>query len=229
MQVGTVAQQPLSRVMGRQRHDAQTSRIDSTLVRLFDVTVAALLLILLLPAFLLVAAAVFVSDPGPILFAHPRVGRGGKLFRCLKFRTMTVDADKRLADLLACDAAARAEWARDHKLRNDPRITRFGLFLRKSSIDELPQLWNVLRGEMSIVGPRPIVIAETGRYSRFFADYAAVKPGITGLWQVSGRNNTTYRRRVALDVSYARSKSIMFDLRIVAMTVPAVLAAKGSF
>jgi len=142
---------------------------------------------------------------------------------------MVVDSEQRLKELLASNPDARAEWARDFKLRRDPRITPIGNFLRKTSIDELPQLLNVLRGEMSIVGPRPIVEGEIERYGRYFADYSRVKPGITGLWQVSGRNNVHYRRRVALDVTYARNKSLALDLRILAMTVPAVLLAKGSY
>jgi lipopolysaccharide/colanic/teichoic acid biosynthesis glycosyltransferase len=142
---------------------------------------------------------------------------------------MRVNSAQLLRELLETDPVALAEWTRDQKLRRDPRITKLGSFLRATSIDELPQLFNVLRGEMSIVGPRPIVEDEVTRYRRFFSDYAAVKPGITGLWQVSGRNNTTYRRRVALDVAYAKHKSVSFDLLILAKTVPAVLFARGSF
>ena len=151
------------------------------------------------------------------------------LFKCLKFRSMLVDADRRLQELLAQDPVARAEWERDHKLRDDPRITALGSFLRRSSVDEIPQLFNVLRGEMSLVGPRPIVAAEVPRYRRYINHYCSVTPGITGLWQVSGRNDVSYRRRVALDVTYARSKSLLFDLKILAATVPAVLLRKGSY
>jgi lipopolysaccharide/colanic/teichoic acid biosynthesis glycosyltransferase len=215
-----------------QRGEAGVSlghRLDRAAIRVLDIVVASLAILALLPFFLLVSAVIYIDNPGRVIFAHRRVGRNARLFDCYKFRSMVTDADRRLADLLANDPVARGEWARDHKLRNDPRITRLGRFLRKSSIDELPQLLNVLKGEMSIVGPRPIVEAEVKRYRRFFADYAAVKPGITGLWQVSGRNNTSYRRRVALDVSYARSKSLGLDLKILAMTIPAVLFARGSY
>jgi len=207
----------------------RSSHIDALAVRLLDMLVASAALIFLAPLLLLIAALVFIVDPGPIFFAHRRLGRDGRTFPCLKFRSMVVDSEQRLKELLASNPDARAEWARDFKLRRDPRITPIGNFLRKTSIDELPQLLNVLRGEMSIVGPRPIVEGEIERYGRYFADYSRVKPGITGLWQVSGRNNVHYRRRVALDVTYARNKSLALDLRILAMTVPAVLLAKGSY
>ena len=131
--------------------------------------------------------------------------------------------------LEASDPIARLEWEKDHKLRNDPRITRLGSFLRKSSLDELPQLFNVLRGEMSLVGPRPIVDAEVVRYGRYFADYCSVRPGITGLWQISGRNDVSYRRRVALDVAFARARSRSLYVRILAGTVPSVLVRRGSY
>jgi lipopolysaccharide/colanic/teichoic acid biosynthesis glycosyltransferase len=205
-----------------------TAHLDQVAIRLLDVTIASILLVVLLPLFVLVAIAIYLADPGKIIFAHQRIGQDGRAFPCYKFRSMVVDSEQRLADWLEQHPDARAEWARDHKLRDDPRITGLGRFLRKSSIDELPQLFNVLRGEMGIVGPRPIVAAEIARYRRFYANYASVKPGITGLWQVSGRNNTSYRRRVALDVRYSKSKSVFLDLRIMAATVPAVLMARGS-
>ncbi|MDR3508122.1 MAG: sugar transferase [Caulobacteraceae bacterium] len=186
------------------------------------------LLIFFAPLMLLVALGVFIQDGGPILFAHRRIGRGGRQFPCLKFRSMATDAQQRLEHLLACDMAARQEWERDHKLRNDPRITRLGDFLRRSSLDELPQLFNVLRGEMSLVGPRPIVEAEARRYGRRFRAYCSVRPGITGLWQVSGRSDVSYRRRVAIDTVYAHSKSLVLDVKILVMTVPAVLRRRGS-
>lgn len=194
-----------------------------------DVAASGALILLLLPLLLVVSAAVFIADPGPVFFGHVRLGRGGRAFRCWKFRTMVVDAEARLQALLASDVDARAEWERDHKLRSDPRVTKLGRFLRKSSLDELPQLVNVLLGTMSLVGPRPIVLAEVSRYGRYFADYCRVRPGITGLWQVSGRNDVDYRRRVALDVAYARSKTIQLDIRIVLLTVPCVLLTRGSY
>ncbi|MDB5445784.1 MAG: rfbP [Phenylobacterium sp.] len=194
-----------------------------------NVVVALIALIFLLPIMLAVAVAVYAQDGGPILFAHRRIGRDGRHFYCLKFRSMAVDAEQRLADLLGSDPSARAEWERDHKLRNDPRATKLGAFLRKTSLDELPQLFNVLHGDMSLVGPRPIVEAEVAKYGRRFRDYCAVKPGITGLWQVSGRNDTSYRTRVALDCVYARRRNVGLDAYIIACTVPAVLARRGSY
>jgi lipopolysaccharide/colanic/teichoic acid biosynthesis glycosyltransferase len=202
---------------------------DQTLTEAMNVTLAVIALAFLLPVMLAVAFAVYLQDGGPILFAHRRVGRNGRRFYCLKFRSMAVEAEERLAALLASDPAARTEWERDHKLKDDPRVTRLGAFLRRTSLDELPQFINVLRGEMSLVGPRPIVEAEIAKYGRRFRDYCAVKPGITGLWQVSGRNDTSYRTRVALDCVYARRRSVGLDARIIAATVPAVLTRRGSY
>jgi exopolysaccharide production protein ExoY len=209
---------------------AMASRRDySGLCRAFDIVVALVAIAFTAPLLIAVAMGVFLTDGGAPVFAHQRIGRGGRPFRCLKFRSMVVDAEARLAAVLASDPVARRDWERDHKLRRDPRITRIGDFLRKSSLDELPQLFNVLRGEMSIVGPRPIVAAEVARYGSRFAAYCRVRPGITGLWQVSGRNDTTYRRRVALDTVYARHKCLTLDLKIVMMTVPAVIFAHGCY
>jgi len=185
--------------------------------------------LVLLPLLLGVALCIYAQDGGPVVFAHRRIGRNGRYFHCLKFRSMAVDAQERLAQLLAADPAARAEWEKDHKLRNDPRVTKLGAFLRKTSLDELPQLINVLRGEMSLVGPRPIVDGEVEKYGSRFSRYCAVKPGITGLWQVSGRNDTSYRTRVALDCLYARRRNLGLDAYILAATVPAVLTRRGSY
>jgi lipopolysaccharide/colanic/teichoic acid biosynthesis glycosyltransferase len=186
-------------------------------------------LIALAPLLIMIAVAIHLHDGGPVLFAQTRIGRGGRTFKCLKFRTMAVDAEERLKAYLACDPRARAEWKLDHKLRHDPRITPIGAFLRKSSLDEIPQLFNVLRGEMNLVGPRPIVHDEIVRYGPRFKHYCRVKPGITGLWQVSGRNDVSYRRRVAMDTLYAQHRSIPGDLRILALTAPAVLMKRGSY
>ncbi len=194
-----------------------------------NAAMALVMLIFFAPIMALVALAVKLQDGGPIFFGHQRIGRFGRPFYCLKFRIMATDAQARLEQLLANDPEARKEWELDHKLKNDPRITPIGQFLRKSSLDELPQLINVLRGEMSLVGPRPVVQAEALRYGRRFQDYCSVRPGITGLWQVSGRNDVGYRRRVAFDVVYARSKSLPFDMVILMKTVPAVLMRKGSY
>ncbi len=196
--------------------------------RAFDVLSAALLLAFVAPLMLILYALVSL-DGGPAIFAHRRVGEGGRTFSCLKFRSMHTDAAERLQDILLNDPQARAEWAKDHKLRRDPRITPLGRFLRASSLDELPQLFNIIRGEMSVVGPRPIVQAEVVRYGARFESYRRTRPGLTGLWQVSGRNNVDYRRRVAMDVLYARRSSFLLDLKIVMMTIPAVLLSKGSY
>jgi exopolysaccharide production protein ExoY len=199
------------------------------LLRGFDIVLALAALIFVLPLMVLVALAIFVCDRGPILFFHRRIGRGGKSFYCWKFRSMATDAEARLAALLAADAAAQREWALDHKLRNDPRVTRIGAFLRRSSLDELPQLFNVLQGHMSLVGPRPIVDAEISRYGRRFRHYCAVKPGITGLWQISGRNDVDYRTRVALDCLYTKTLCPTLYVWIVMLTIPAVITRKGSY
>lgn len=197
--------------------------------RLLDIALAVSALLVFAPMFLMICLAVRLSGPGPILFRHTRVGRGGRLFSCYKFRTMHPDADRLLSTLLARDPALRAEWAREQKLRHDPRVTWAGRFLRRTSLDELPQLLNVLTGTMSVVGPRPIVPQEVERYGRHIHAYLSIRPGITGLWQVTGRNSTTYRRRVACDVTYARSKSLRHDLSIIARTVPAVLLGRGAY
>ena len=215
--------------MRRQRQPRAPDRVPMLMSRLFDLVFASAVLAVALPALVLVAVALQIDSPGPLFFVQRRIGRGGRTFPCIKFRTMCVDADAVLARHLAADPAARAEWDADFKLRNDPRVTRLGALVRKFSIDEFPQLINILRGEMAVVGPRPIIAAEVEKYRSSYIDYCAVKPGLTGLWQVSGRNNTSYRRRVALDRCYVRRKSLLLDLRIVAMTVPAVLGARGSY
>jgi len=196
--------------------------------RVLDVLGAGALLLALAPVFVVLALVVRL-DGGPAFYAHPRVGRGGRIFGCLKFRSMVTDSQERLAALLATDAAARAEWDATRKLRQDPRITRIGRFLRATSLDELPQLLNVLRGEMALVGPRPVVKAELdAHYGAAAAHYIAVRPGITGLWQVSGRSDTSYAQRVALDVAYVSQPSLLADLRILLRTPLAVLSRKGA-
>lgn len=202
---------------------------DPMAAKLIDRIGAFVLLAFFLPLMLIVAVGISITNPGPVFFKQKRIGRGGILFECYKFRTMVVDADKRLAHLLATDARARMDWLRDHKLKNDPRIHALGWFLRKSSLDELPQLFNILRGEMSLVGPRPIVEGEIERYGRYFGHYCAVRPGLTGLWQINGRNDVSYRRRVALDVIYVRRGTVGHYLRILAMTLPTVLFARGCY
>ncbi|WP_439598574.1 sugar transferase [Falsiroseomonas sp.] len=194
-----------------------------------DLLGAGLLLLFCLPVFLVIGLLVRM-DGGPAFYAHERVGRGGRLFGCLKFRSMVADADRRLAALLERDPAARAEWEATRKLKADPRVTAIGRFLRATSLDELPQILNVLRGEMSLVGPRPVQAAELAVYYGPAAQhYMAVRPGITGPWQVSGRNDTSYAQRVALDVAYARHPSLLGDIRILLRTPMAVLARRGAY
>lgn len=201
---------------------------ENAVKRLMDVCCASVLLVLLFPV-LLGIALIVMSDHGNAVYGHPRIGRGGRTFRCLKFRSMVKDSDAVLAALLAKDPQARAEWDRDFKLKNDIRITPVGRILRKTSLDELPQLWNVLRGDMSLVGPRPIVQKELSRYGHDVLYYLALKPGMTGLWQVSGRNDVDYPTRVSLDVQYATNRSLAFDLWILLRTVKVVFAKDGAY
>lgn len=208
--------------------DEHRLHANQMIIRCMDVVIAGVALIVTAPLMLGIAF-VLTAMGVPVLFAHERVGYRGRMFRCLKFRTMVTDAEERLARLLRDDPLARDEWLRDHKLRNDPRVTPLGRFLRRSSLDELPQLLNVIRGQMSIVGPRPIVQAEVPRYGRRIVNYYSVKPGITGIWQVSGRNDVDYRTRVAMDCLYARSCRPSIYLWLVIATVPAVLARRGSY
>lgn len=196
--------------------------------RLFDIVGASLLLSLLSPLFLVIAIQAR-RDGGPVLFGHRRIGARGRTFKCWKFRTMVPDAEAVLARLLASDPEARAEWERDFKLRNDPRITPIGRFLRTTSLDELPQLINVLAGEMSLVGPRPIVRDEVKRYGAAFHDYSRCRPGITGVWQISGRNDVGYGERVQLDRDYARNWSFVNDLRLLLRTPQVVLRRSGAY
>jgi Undecaprenyl-phosphate galactose phosphotransferase WbaP len=198
------------------------------LKRVFDLFAALVLMVLgALP--LLYIALRIRRDGGPAMFAHQRVGQSGKVFPCFKFRTMQVDAEERLRELLANDPAARAEWEREFKLRNDPRITPIGQFLRRTSLDELPQLFNVIRGEMSLVGPRPVIRAELARYGDDVDYFLMVRPGMTGLWQVSGRNDTSYETRVYLDTWYVKNWSLWYDIAIMFKTIRVVLNKDGAY
>lgn len=194
----------------------------------FDVACAAALLLILSPLMLLIALLIR-CDGGPVFFAQERLMRGGRTFRCLKFRSMMVNSPTLLRELLLRDEEAAREWAETQKLRNDPRITWVGKYLRQTSLDELPQLFNILRGDMSLVGPRPIIQQEVARYAKHIESYNAVRPGLTGLWQVSGRSEASYEQRVQLDVAYVRNQSLLGDLVILAKTVPAVLARRGAY
>jgi Undecaprenyl-phosphate galactose phosphotransferase WbaP len=194
-----------------------------------DIAIAAIAGLLLSPLFLVLAIATRLTSPGPIFYGHQRVGRGNTRFKAWKFRTMMANADSILDDYLAEHPELRSEWDRDHKLKNDPRVTALGKWMRKWSIDELPQIWNVLRGEMSIVGPRPIVDAEIAKYDVHFEAFNSVLPGITGLWQVCGRNDTTYEERIQLDMYYVHHWSPWLDLYLLGRTVKTVLFTKGAY
>lgn len=210
-------------------HSHKTGKAAGSLGKRFlDIVLASMALVALAPFMIPIAFLIKRHDGGKALFVQNRIGLHGKVFRCYKFRSMVMDAQKQLDDLLARDPEAREEWDRDQKLRNDPRITRLGAFLRKTSLDELPQLFNILKGEMSIVGPRPIVRNEIARYGADFTFYSGVRPGLTGLWQVSGRSDTSYEERVALDVRYVQDWSLVQDVLIIARTVPAILKSKGA-
>ncbi len=194
-----------------------------------DIAIASIAGLLLSPLFVVLAIATKLTSPGPIFYGHQRVGRGNTRFKAWKFRTMMANADSILDDYLAEHPELRTEWDRDHKLKNDPRVTALGKWMRKWSIDELPQIWNVLSGEMSIVGPRPIVDAEIAKYGIHFEAFNSVLPGITGLWQVCGRNDTTYEERIQLDMYYVHHWSPWLDLYLLGRTVKTVLFTKGAY
>jgi undecaprenyl-phosphate galactose phosphotransferase len=211
---------------GHSRHRLLRQRGDAA-KRLLDI-VGALALALLLSPVLLLVSLILVRDRGPIIYSHSRTGRHGRTFGCLKFRTMVPNAEQVLRDLLHHNPELQREWMRDQKLRNDPRVTAIGSFLRRTSLDELPQLWNVLKGEMSLVGPRPVVRDEWQRYGRHLDTFLAAKPGVTGLWQVMGRSDACYQRRVALDRYYVRKRTLLMDVSILLRTIKVVLQGRGA-
>jgi exopolysaccharide production protein ExoY len=200
------------------------------LKRICDILLSLSLLAIALPLFLILAILVKLSSKGPIFYVDERVGRGGKSFRCYKFRTMYPDAAERLADLLHTDAIACQQWTTKRKLAHDPRITPIGYWLRRTSLDELPQLGNVLQGQMSLVGPRPVTSDElTTHYGRKAAKILQVRPGMTGIWQTSGRSHTCYIERVRMDEHYVDHHSLLMDAKILLKTVPAVLSLRGAY
>ena len=203
--------------------------IGGALKRGFDILFASAALLLLSPHFLIIAALVKFSDGGSVLYGHRRIGCNGETFRCLKFRTMVPNSEQVLAAYLRANPEARREWHATRKLRNDPRVTPIGAVLRKLSLDELPQILNVLRGEMSMVGPRPVVHDELARYGGAVECYLKTRPGLTGLWQVSGRNDVSYDMRVAYDLHYVENWSLATDLLIILKTIPAVCLSRGSY
>jgi Undecaprenyl-phosphate galactose phosphotransferase WbaP len=207
------------------------TKLERGVKRLFDLASVLVILALFWWAIIAVAIAVRLTTGSPVIYGHKRIGRDGREFKCYKFRSMVPNADEVLSRLLATNAEAREEWNRDFKLKNDPRVTRVGRFIRKTSLDEFPQLWNVVRNDMSIVGPRPVVRKELDQYylGAFKARYLSVKPGLTGLWQVSGRNDMDYSERVELDRAYVCSWGVWSDFMIVMRTVGVMLGRKGAY
>tara|TARA_Y100001968_G_C19123736_1_gene603194 strand:+ start:63 stop:749 length:687 start_codon:yes stop_codon:yes gene_type:complete len=201
----------------------EQNRIGRLIKRAGDIIFSITVLILGAPILIGLAALVKLSSPGPVFYIQRRIGRDYHRFGCIKFRTMRQDADQVLASVLAKDPILKAEYEMDFKLRCDPRITLVGKFLRRTSLDELPQFINVLKGEMSVVGPRPIVEKELIRYTSYMDEVASVRPGLTGLWQVSGRNNLSYKKRVKLDIAYVRGRSILLDVAIILRTFGVLL------
>jgi Undecaprenyl-phosphate galactose phosphotransferase WbaP len=209
----------------RQELLSQTSQLHK---RAIDLILCSVLAALVIPTLVIIACAVVLTSPGKVFYAHKRIGKEGKVFKMWKFRTMVANADEVLDRHLEQNANLRTEWERDHKLRHDPRVTPIGAILRKCSLDELPQIWNVLQGEMSLIGPRPIVSTEVPRYGAEYDVFSRALPGLTGLWQVSGRNDTTYQERVALDCYYVRNWSPWLDLYILSRTLSAVISGRGA-
>lgn len=200
--------------------------------RAFDIFFSFTILLLSLPLFLLISLAIWISSKGKgkVVYAHERVGRGGKTFRCFKFRTMYPDADARLKEILEKDPVLKSEWDLYHKLKNDPRVTPIGSFLRKTSLDEFPQFWNVLKGDLSIVGPRPVVKAEIAKHFGPTAEkILSIRPGLTGIWQISGRSDTSYQKRIEMDMMYVDSHNFWLDLRLIIYTIPCMLFSKGAY
>lgn len=198
--------------------------------RLFDILFSVFILTFSSPLMVFIALAIRLSSKGKIVYAHERIGRGGKTFRCLKFRTMYPDAEMRLNEILENAPELKKEWEMTHKLKNDPRVTHIGKFLRKTSLDEFPQFWNVLKGDLSVVGPRPVVHYEVSKHLGPKAGkILSIRPGLTGLWQVSGRSDISYAKRIQMDEHYVESQSIYLDLKIIAKTIPSMFFSKGAY
>ncbi|WP_306256563.1 sugar transferase [Pararhizobium sp. IMCC21322] len=221
------------RIQARQVRQTQNENLPrisrSSLKRIFDVVGASIGLVVLSPLMLMLAALVKFTDGGSVFYGHRRIGRNGSTFKCLKFRTMAANSEELLEIYLSENESARVEWDRDRKLKSDPRITSIGVVLRNLSLDELPQLFNILLGEMSMVGPRPVVSDELEKYGAAAQYYLSTRPGLTGLWQISGRNDVSYGRRVELDQIYVKNWSFQSDLVIIIKTIPVVCLAKGSY
>jgi exopolysaccharide production protein ExoY len=197
--------------------------------RIFDIVFSIGAILLFLPAGLIIGLLIFIFSPGHIFYTQIRLGRGGKPFKCYKFRTMYLDADQRLKEILQTNPSLRVEWEKNQKLKIDPRIFPFGRFLRKTSLDELPQFWNVFKGDLSIVGPRPYMIKQRKELGPLAYKILSVRPGITGLWQTSGRNNTTFQERISLDAQYVDKGTLGYDFRLILKTIPEILFSKNAY
>lgn len=198
--------------------------------RIFDIAFSLSAILVLSPLFVLIAMGIWCCSSGKVIYSQKRIGRGGILFRCYKFRTMYPDADMRLHEILENDPAKRKEWDETHKLKDDPRVTPIGIFLRKTSLDELPQFWNVLKGDLSVVGPRPVTQQEIAKHFGESANkILSLRPGITGLWQISGRSDISYPKRIALDEHYIYHRSFLLDMKIIALTIPRIISRKGAY
>jgi exopolysaccharide production protein ExoY len=226
--LGSLSSQMLLPAKMLRSHQDQHVPTGGQTKRALDLTVALSALVLLLPLIVLIALLVRFSDNGPVLYRHKRIGFRGREFNCLKFRTMVLNGDEVLQKHLELHPHARQEWIDTRKLTDDPRITSVGAILRKLSLDELPQILNILQGDMSVVGPRPIVQDELSMYGIYSSYYLQSRPGLTGMWQISGRSDTSYSQRVTLDTQYVSTWSMMNDIWIIICTVPAVILAKGS-
>ncbi len=220
-------QEPL-RPRGRPR-GLSLLRLDGEFAkRLFDVVFSLLILVLLSPVYLILAFLIALSSKGPIFYVQERVGKNHKPFVCIKFRTMVNNADEMLLELMETSSQVRQEFEDNFKLKQDPRITRIGRFLRLTSLDEFPQFWNVLKGDMSVVGPRPLVAEELPKYGCHIDKILTIRPGITGLWQVSGRNDIPYPRRVQIDLYYANFHNLWLDLWVIVKTIGVVIVPKNN-
>lgn len=213
-------------VGGGSNPSSNLSSLQRSVKRSIDIVLGGIYALTLLPFVAVIAGIIWIVDGKPIIFSQERIGMNGELFNCLKFRTMRIDAQERLEAVLAQDETAAREWITTQKIKNDPRATKLGRFLRRSSIDEIPQFLNVIRGDMSLVGPRPILPTEAWRFGRYIEAYKSVRPGLTGPWQVNGRNNLSYRQRVAADTNYARNFSLWRDLMILCQTPFAILRSE---